>query len=93
MARVLRILTVLALANAMGAGNRQGQVDVDETGAVETTTVSEEAVVGAQNTGLNLGCWGCIAGTIILVTTTGVGGVLSIACGFVCGKLFLASYF
>lgn len=89
-ATVIRILTVVALANATSVGNRHERVVVDEAGAVATNMGLEEAVVGAQNTGLNIACWGCIAGTIILVTITGVGGFLGIACGFACGKLALA---
>lgn len=89
-ATVIRILTVVALANATSVGNRQAHIAVDKAGPVETSVVSAEAIVGAQNTGLNIACWGCIAGTIILVTITGVGGFLGIACGFACGKLALA---
>ena len=89
-ATVMRVLTVVALANATNAGNRQAEVAVAETGTVETSMVLADAVVGAQNTGLNIACWGCIAGTIVVVTMTGVGGFLSIACGFACGKLALA---
>lgn len=89
-ATVIRVLTLVALANATNAGNRQAQVAVDEAGAVETSMMLEEAVVGGQNTGLNIACWGCIGGTIVLVTITGVGGFLGIACGFACGKLALA---
>ena len=92
-ATVIRVLTVVALANATNAGHRQAEVVVAETGAVETHMVLEEAVVGAQNTGLNIACWGCIAGTVVLVTITGVGGFLGIACGFACGKLAKATYF
>lgn len=89
-ATVIRVLTVVALANATNAGNRQAEVAVAETGAVEANMVLADAVVGAQNTGLNIACWGCIAGTIVLVTITGAGGFLGIACGFACGKLALA---
>lgn len=92
-ANVIRVLTAVALANATNAGTRQAQVGIDETGTFETSMVLEEAVVGAQNTGLNLACWGCIGGTIVLVTITGVGGFLGIACGFACGKLAKATYF
>jgi len=89
-ATVIRVLTVVALANATNAGNRQAQVAVDETGTVETSMMLADAIVGAQNTGLNIACWGCISVTVVLVAMAGVGGFLSIACGFACGKLALA---
>ncbi len=89
-ATVIRVLTVVALANATNAANRQAEVVVAETGAVETGMVLEESVVGGQNTGLNIACWGCISVTIVLVAMAGVGGFLGIACGFACGKLALA---
>lgn len=89
-ATVIRVLTVVALANATSAGNRQTEVVVAEAGAVEASMVLEEAVVGAQNTGLNIACWGCISVTVVLVAMAGVGGFLGIACGYACGKLALA---
>lgn len=89
-ATVIRVLTVIALANATYAGNRQAEVAVAEAEGVEASMVLEEAVVGAQNTGLNIACWGCISVTIVLVAMAGVGGFLGIACGFACGKLALA---
>lgn len=89
-ATVIRALTVVALANATNASSRRAEVVVDEAGTVEASMVLEEAVVGGQNTGLNIACWGCISVTVVLVAMAGVGGFLSIACGFACGKLALA---
>lgn len=86
----IRVLTVVALANATIASNRQAEVAVGEAERVEVSMVLEEAVVGAQNTGLNIACWGCISVTIALVAMAGVGGFLSIGCGYACGKLALA---
>lgn len=89
-ATVIRVLTVVALANATNASNRQAEVAVAEAETREASMVLEEAVVGAQNTGLNIACWGCISVTIALVAMAGVGGFLSIGCGYACGKLVLA---